>query len=315
MNIFAEKMFRKKEKYMKEQVEKVMEEYSNKIREYINSLEEINLQLENTIEDLKKKNDLLLHKLHTNDVKEQKILTLDNGVLLSYKQLSNIINTLATAETPEAKELAEYLIRFGNKTFDKQSENIKNPDENYTNNEIHTNYEFLPEDILNKLNANARKNEQAVNNIANKNIPNLFTQKAFKDELENFKNATPFFGIKEPRVTRKDDSIKDAHIKKMKRVPIEEENSKIESNNLSNENISNENPWSKMNEDIQKTKEGIKNKTNSIKGRRYNEDNDIKQFNEVLNKFFAGHPQDGSVLDLIDNLLNAHNHYNYNRWN
>jgi len=291
---------------VKEQVEEVMEEYSNKIREYINSLEEINLQLENTIEDLKKKNDLLLHKLHMNDVKEQKILTLDNGVLLSYKQLSNIINTLSTAETPEAKELAKYLIRFGNKIFDKQSENIKNPDKNYTNNEIHTNYEFLPEDILNKLNANAQKNEQA---IINKNIPNLFTQKAFKDELENFKNATPFFGIKEPKVMRKDDSIKDAHIKKIKRTPIEK-NSKIESNNLSNEN-----PWSKMNEDIQKTREEIRNKTNSLKDKQYNEDNDIKQFNEVLNKFFAGHPQDGSVLNLIDNLLNAHNHYNYNRWN
>ena len=307
---------------MKEQIEKLMEEYSNKIHNYINSLEETNLQLENTIDELRKKNDVLLHKIHTNDVKEQKILTLDNGVLLSYKQLSNIINTLATAETPEAKELAEYLIRFGNKTFDKQSvqESVQNDsiqvnDEQHKKNALKN--EFLPKDILDKLNENTQKNEQAINDIVNKtsenDIPVLFTQEDFQKALDEFVKANPLFNLNKHDEHKKE-SVKENVTKKANKESINDilKDTPFKNTKESNSNV---NLWDKMNDDIRKTKENVKNKSSIKPKKQYNEDDEIKQFNDMLNKFFAGHPQDGSVLDLIDTLLNAHNHHNYNRWN
>jgi hypothetical protein len=259
---------------MKKQFEELVEKYSNNIRDYVNSLEEINLQLEATIEELKNENNKLK--------KEQSPISLENGVLLSYKQLSNIINTLATAETPEAKELAEYLIQFGNKTFNLQKANSQK--------ETIKKDEFLPEDIIKKINENTAKNEQAILN--KKNDFDLFfnnpCHKAFDNILTDFIKATP-----------SNNPNKKGSIKKdlPKETLNENDSNKIKLTNL--------NPNQKL----------YYTEKNPLKPKEEQFDmNDAEQISKLFNDFFVKHPQEYSFVDLINSILKAKNHSDYNQW-
>ena len=268
---------------MKEQFEELVEKYSNDIRNYVNSLEETNLQLESTVKKLRIENEKLK--------KEQSPVSLDNGVLLSYKQLSNIINTLSTAETPEAKELAEYLIQFGNKTFNSQ----KNKDE------------FLPKDIIEKINQNAVKNEQAILN--KKNDFDLFfnnpCHKQFDGLLKDFMEASPV-KIKDSTKSFKKEFSKDNLVKNnsVKDRPAKNNSTKNNStkNDLHEEKIVH-NPKQKL-----FYAEGIDS------FQKQHKMTDAEQINELFNKFFVNHPQEESFVDIINSLLKAKNHSDYNRW-
>ena len=259
---------------MKKQFEELVEKYSNNIRDYVNSLEEINLQLEATIEELKNENNKLK--------KEQSPISLENGVLLSYKQLSNIINTLATAETPEAKELAEYLIQFGNKTFNSQKANSQR--------ETIKKDEFLPEDILKKINENTAKNEQAILN--KKNDFDLFfnnpCHKTFDNILNDFIKANPSNSF------NKEDSHKEDLYKGNSK---KNDSDKIKLTNL--------NPKQKL----------YYTEQNPLKPKKEQFDmNDAEQISKLFNDFFVKHPQEYSFVDLINSILKAKNHSDYNQW-
>ena len=261
---------------MKKQFEELVEKYSNNIRDYVNSLEEINLQLEATIEDLKNENNKLK--------KEQSPISLENGVLLSYKQLSNIINTLSTAETPEAKELAEYLIQFGNKTFNAQKD--KN--------------EFLPKDIIDKINKNATKNEQAILN--KKNDFDLFfnnpCHKQFSGLLNDFIKADPNKSTKSFKEKTLEDKLVKNNLTKDNLT-----NNNLEKNNIYKGKIINKNPEQKLFyvDDLNQFQEQHKM-------------TDAEQISKLFNNFFINHPQDASFVDIINSLLKAKNHSDYNQW-
>ena len=278
---------------MKEQFEELVEKYSNDIRDYVNSLEETNLQLESTVKKLRIENEKLK--------KEQSPVSLDNGVLLSYKQLSNIINTLSTAETPEAKELAEYLIQFGNKTFNSQ----KNKDE------------FLPKDIIEKINQNTVKNEQAILNKKN-NFDLFFNNpchKQFGEFLKDFMEASPVKN-KDFIKSFKKESSKDNLVKNNSVKDNSTKNDSIKDNLAKNNSTKN----NSTKNDLHKEKFAYNPEQNLfyVKGidpfQKQHKMTDAEQISELFNNFFVNHPQAESFVDIIDSLLKAKNHSDYNRW-
>ena len=269
---------------MKEQFEELVERYSNNIRDYVNSLEETKLQLESTIEELKNENKKLK--------REQSPVSLENGVLLSYKQLSNIINTLSTAETPEAKELAEYLIQFGNKTFNSQKD--KN--------------EFLPKDIIDKINKNTTKNEQAILN--KKNDFDIFfnnpCHKQFSGLLNDFINADPNKSTKSFKEKHLEDKLVKNNSTKDNSTNNNSTNNNLGKNNVYKEKIINKNPEQKLFyvDDL--------NPLNPFQ--EQHKMTDAEQISKLFNNFFINHPQEESFIDIINSLLKAKNHSDYNRW-